>query len=30
MNGVDSPWKGNKQIEHEYGKKISTLREEPL
>ena len=30
MNGVDSPWKGNKQMAHEYGKKISTLREEHL
>ena len=30
LNGVDSPWKGNKQNENEYGKKISTRREEHL
>ena len=29
MYGVDSPWKGNKLREHEYGKKISTLRDCP-
>ena len=30
MNVLDSPRKGNKQMEHEYGKKISTLSEEHL